>query len=369
MSTWDTHLSLWRDCARCRHVNWRVLLDKDRKKVAGQVPFALDGEHLDDLVLRKAQYELTRPPKHRPVLFLLSAPDESQEASGNLAGQYADSPEVTSPSVLTLARIMYDLSKNGFVQYGPGDVAYSLALGCRPVNYTDARKLVSVAAQEYSACETRWIAEAMMVDPYMIVACGVSAFGALHRSDPKASTYAKYLGEVIVSKVQWQGTTYQVPVYVAPDPHQAHSNATSSAWDIEMSGSPSPPDRKIRHPIQSLRWHMYRALTLARACELGRTELVHDAGAYRHLREMTQRLDAFHNDQSSEMHALQMEQDWIDRVGFAEQRVATSARNTMMFLPVVAGELESTLGDIDGIEDDFESDDESEDQPETEETE
>lgn len=208
-----------------------------------------------------------------------------------------------------------------------------------------------------------------MIDPYLIVACGISAFGALHRSDTKASTYAKYLGEVIVSKVQWQGTTYQVPVYVAPDPYQAHSNATSSAWEVEMTGSPSPPDRKIRHPIQSLRWHMYRALTLARACELGRTDLIQDEAAYRQLMQMTHRLDAFHNDQSSEMHALQMEQDWIDRVGFAEQRVATSARNTMMFLPVTAGELESTLGVTDEVEDEFESDDESEEQSETEEAE
>jgi hypothetical protein len=324
------------------------------------------------MVLHKARYT-SAPPERKPVLFLLSAPDEAQEASGNLAGQFADSPEVTSPSVLTLARILYDLGYNKYVHYGPGDVAYASALGCRPVNYTDARKLVAVVAQEYAACETRWLAEAMMVDPCMVIACGPVAFGALHRSDPKPSTYARYLGEVIVAQVQWQGAMYEIPTYVAPDPHQAHSNATADAWDLEMAGDPRPPDRKVRHPIQSLRWHMYRALTLARACELGRDALVSDSSSHRQLVDMAERLNSFHNDKSDEMRALQMEQDWLDRVGFAEQRVSTSIRNTMMFLPVdVDGQAlgdaddetdsEGGADDLDGEAEDSEDEDAQEDE-------
>ena len=96
-----------------------------------------------------------------------------------------------------------------------------------------------------------------LIDPVLTIAVGPAAFAALGFGTT-AGDYTKYMGEVVTVQLS---PNRGYAVYVAPDVHSLAMNATETMWAEAFEFKPT--QTPVREPVRAMRWHIYRALSLA----------------------------------------------------------------------------------------------------------
>jgi hypothetical protein len=165
------------------------------------------------------------------------------------------------------------------VGISPSDWGISVAIGCRPTDYTNTSSLLKPSATFINPCTARWVTEVALMDPEMIVVMGHHAYVALNSHNAqviaasgrarnssedarttKISAYNSDIGEMSKLLIEINGEIKYYPVYVAPDILTVSLHARADQWQAPFSGKPT------RVPIKEgpahIRWHLFVASVL-----------------------------------------------------------------------------------------------------------
>lgn len=263
----------WKHCLRCRCAEWRLRPDEEKNKPPGTVPYAqmIDGSDAD--------------PERTRVVFLLSTPDAVQEAAGCAVPVWEHNGEVlTSPQIEVIEGLLLDMVGQQHLPFSLDCVAIVFAQACRPVNWTNTRRLVAPTGQLLGACRPRWWWEIGWLQPDLVVALGHYAGAHTLGSDTTKAAWVKRIGEVLELELP----AFSVPCYYAPDPSEAILRAR--AEEFEEAFTREPPARRAHEKIKHLTWHLYRSLWMAEALRSFQTTGGPPAAAeWRHMLAATSR--------------------------------------------------------------------------------
>ena len=245
----------WKHCLRCKLADQRLSRDEERKKHPNSVPL------------------LAELPKECRLHVMYPVPDPVQYETGSVTGAYL-SGEVGSIS-------------HGLFLYGIGllseslpwdeeHMAFTVAVGCRPVSFKDPRKVMKPNAEVLKACRPRWQTEVLLTDPTLVMACGQHAFRSI-RPDLTTS-FTSYIGEVVPFVIPTASGPVEYNAYVAPSPEDIHTTArvdqlTIEGWDW------MPQQSHVQQPFHYWLWHQFYAIWLADTLRRFRDDLGIDQGS------------------------------------------------------------------------------------------
>jgi len=283
---WNRHVDTWKNCGRCRLREWRLLIDPTKAKQATSVPFGMDFNsipilqaELDYLKSVHSAHSLLHYPRPRRcrMVALLPCPDRGQELISNLFGSGYEGSSVSEQ--LLVVHDCAEKAQGMGVGISPSDWGISVAIGCRPTDYTNTSSLLKPSATFINPCTARWVTEVALMDPEMIVVMGHHAYVALNSHNAqviaasgrtrnssddarttKISAYNSDIGEISKLLIEINGEIKYYPVYVAPDILTVSLHARADQWQAPFSGKPT------RVPIKEgpahIRWHLFVASVL-----------------------------------------------------------------------------------------------------------
>lgn len=240
----------WQHCLRCSLADMRCSYDKAEGKFPAPVAFVSDGEDRG--------WNPRKLPPQAPLLIMYSCPDPEQFLAGNL-GAIEDASEETGSRSQMLVEECWRMVRN-LLPWDLDEVAFSFALGCRPVNFKDPRKTTKPKQQWLKACRRRWQTEVSIVDPDLVLLCGRHALATVR---PDLTTkYTKLLGEIVDFRIPGERGTVLYSGYVGPSPEDVFMNTpdekfTADLWDMKPASRPSDD------PFHDWLWHMVFSSWLA----------------------------------------------------------------------------------------------------------
>lgn len=231
----------WRHCLRCKLADKRLENDPGRGKAASEVPgFAGDIE------------------QDRSTLHILyPCPDPEQYEFGNVNGSF--STEVLSRSHFLLQMTWAMLAEH--LPFDWEELTFSFALGCRPVNFEDPRKIMAPKQEWLKACAPRWQAEVKVADPDLVLLCGRHALATVRRD--LATKFNDYVGEVVPFVVYGKHPPLHYVGYVAPSPEDIVTNTHKAHYTLD-GWNFGPQANHVRQPFHYWCWHVLFAAWLAR---------------------------------------------------------------------------------------------------------
>ncbi len=240
---WEEHVAQWSHCLRCSLADLRLREDPEKGKEPTTVPLAEGKNVLSD--------------DPAPVMVLYSCPDVSQERAssvrGFMAGGATDSP---SHGFVTWSWEALE----GLMPFPIDEVVFSTALGCRPVSFTDPRKLMKAKGEFIKGCRRRWQVEVLLADPDLILVCGRHALAAVR---PDLGTqHSRLIGEVIQIPVPAPGGMVVYEGFVTTNPEDVVNNARDDHYEVH-DWSVAPEQSHVDNPVRHWLWYLLYACWLA----------------------------------------------------------------------------------------------------------
>lgn len=254
---WQGHYKAWRHCLRCKNADWRCHHDPDINKRATPTPMAGSLK----------TYTNWRKPKivnQFPVVLLLPFPDSVQSYYASPVGNVKDNKEEWSPQLHALVSVWGDLE--GKLPYDLAEIPIVFALGCRPVNWRRTRDVVGPSQTILSSCRRRWQEQLLMIDPALVISFGHWGHATLFPNEMKKGDYSDSLGEVKTFSIPSPKGSVSYPAYIAYDPYVVADRARNDQWTRPFSALPTSSSAK--HPVEALRWDIWRACWLGKVLEL-----------------------------------------------------------------------------------------------------
>lgn len=236
---WEFHRERWQHCLRCPLAEIRLQDDAARPPTCVYV-----GSE--------------RPRAHRPLFVLYPCPDPDQSRAARLDGGQYDSgfPQSPAHGLLTWAWT----TLGSMLPWGMSEVAFGFALGCRPVDYQDPKRIMAPRPEALRACRPRWQTEIVAADPDLILLCGRHSLAAV-RPDI-ASQYNLLLGDVVPFYIDTPSgrLTYEGLVTMSPE----DVVAVSRPDHYELDGWDVAPERShVDNPMRYWLWHLVWAAWLS----------------------------------------------------------------------------------------------------------
>jgi hypothetical protein len=255
---WKEHTRTWTNCLRCRLADARRLSDTEKGvRPTNVIPARTLKNDPREVIPRS------------PLYLLMPCPDLVQEYHTDVYGRTAPGEEEWPPQIRALWNVWDAIEKAcGSYPYDIDDVPIGFAVGCRPMDFTDVRKRADPNQGILKACRPRWQTEIKLADPVMVIAFGHHAFASLRPTDIKKGKYSKAIGEIVPFTVPGVRGEITYTAYIAPDLYEVADNAQPIQWKKPFTKMPT--HSPVREPVANLRWHVWRALWICKAVELGR---------------------------------------------------------------------------------------------------
>lgn len=248
---WAVHRKMWTHCVRCSLCEHRVHEEGLPYRIA----------HASDIFGDELSNQRPRP---RLLHILYPCPDPQQfEASNFWAGQTSKgTPRSSAHWLLWWSLEVFRLANYLPPDLDPEELSVSFALGCRPVNFKNPRRIMKPKREFMKMCEPRWQTEILAADPELVLICGVHALAAV-RPDLQ-SRYHGYIGEVVPFSIELNSGTAEFEGYVTHSPEEIVTIARRDHYVLE-NWEPKPIRGYTADPVKSWLWHLIWALWLAHA--------------------------------------------------------------------------------------------------------
>lgn len=234
----------WRHCLRCKLADKRLEIDSGRSKGASEVPLIAAGDGYHEDVVPESVLHVLYP-----------CPDPEQYDYGNVGGGFG---QVQSRSHL-LVSLTWDLLQD-WLPFEFSEVTFSFAVGCRPVNFADPRRIMAPKQEWLKACAPKWQTEIKLADPDLVLLCGRHALASVRRD--LATKFNDYVGEVVEFSVHGDHAPLTYCGYVAPSPEDIVTNTRRDQYSIE-GWEFSPQPNHITQPFHYWCWHVLYACWLS----------------------------------------------------------------------------------------------------------
>jgi len=249
---WEAHEGQWKHCLRCKLSELRLHEDPDRRKRPSMVPLAGP--------CRSSLDPLGIPPRSAPLYILYSCPDVQQERASSLEGS-RDATGRTVSSSHGVVEWSWEAMGN-LMPFPLDEIAVGFALGCRPVSFTDPRKLMKAKGENIKACRARWQTEVLIVDPDLVLICGRHALACVR---PDLGTkHSRYIGEVITFDVQTPHGPVTYEGFVTVSPEEVAANARDDHYEVH-DWNVGPEHSHVDNPVRHWLWFLLFACWLAEA--------------------------------------------------------------------------------------------------------
>jgi hypothetical protein len=192
-----------------------------------------------------------------PLLILYSCPDAAQERSSSVRG-VMDGGETDSPSHGFVTWSWQALA--GLMPFPIEEVVFGVALGCRPVSFTDPRKLMKAKGEFIKGCRRRWQVEILLADPDLVLVCGRHALAAVR---PDLGTqHSRLVGEVIQIPVPTPRGTVVYEGFVTTSPDEVVLDARDDHYEVH-DWQVAPEQSHVDNPVRHWLWYLLYACWLA----------------------------------------------------------------------------------------------------------
>lgn len=287
---WEEHAAQWSHCLRCSLADLRLREDEDKGKQATTVPLA-EGKNV-------------LSPDPAPLLVLYSCPDVSQEGASSLLGTRA-AGQTNSPSHGFVEWSWEALG--GLMPFSIDEVVFSVALGCRPVSFTDPRKLMKAKGEFIKGCRRRWQVEVLLADPDLILVCGRHALAAVR---PDLGTqHSRLIGEVITIPVPAPGGIITYEGFVTTSPEDVVIDARDDHYEVQ-DWRVAPEQSHVDNPVRHWLWYLLYASWLSqtlRDVEQGRAPRQEWAS-------LLDEIDRFHANRTTVTSLLDRKSELFERI-------------------------------------------------------
>ena len=242
---WNKHSATWRHCLRC------PLSDDRVAEGMGLVPLGRTGEL--PLIIQPARW-----------MILLSTPDTYQAETGDLRGTESEEGVCSSVSwnMVTLAwnDMLHELP------FGLDEVAVSVALGCRPVNHQDPRRIMAPKPKHLLPCRPRWQTELLIADPHVVYLAGRHALAAA--SPRMATKWGSNLGEIVPFTVRTPKGPVEYCGFVGLNPEDVFRVCRDDHFQMSSEWLPAPASR-VEEPYRAWVWSLILSSWVAEVCHRG----------------------------------------------------------------------------------------------------
>lgn len=256
-SAYDDLVQHWKHCLRCPLAEKRLEFDEKAGIYPASVPLVTDGADRG----KKEQ-----PPAPSVLHVLYPAPDPEQFRTGNVGGMEPADEETISRSH-GLVECAWDVLAED-LPFSIDAVTFSFALGCRPVDFSNPRKITAPNSSQMKACRRRWQVEISLCDPVLVLLCGRHALASVRSDLTKAGDYYQHIGEVVPFYVPGRlpvrhdrDPRVQYVGYVMPSPEDLDLICRDDQIDEPWDGHPVRAESV--QPWHHFLWHLTVSCWLA----------------------------------------------------------------------------------------------------------
>ena len=235
----------WRHCLRCKLADKRLEIDGSRGKGASEVPLIASGDGLASDVV----------PSESTLHVLYPCPDPEQYDFGVVAGSF-DGVQSRTHLLMSLT---WDLLGD-WLPFRFDEVTFSFALGCRPVNFEDPRRIMAPKQEWTKSCAPKWQTEIKLADPDLVMLCGRHALASVRRD--LATKFNDHVGEVVEFEVYGDHSPLSYSGYVAPSPEDIVTNTRRDQYVLD-GWNCAPQPNHISQPFHYWCWHVLYACWLS----------------------------------------------------------------------------------------------------------